>query len=37
MTTSTTAGILDLKQTYFDYPELTQITGDPTLATLLKM
>lgn len=37
MTTTTAAGIIDIKQTYFDYPELTKISGEPTLAALIKL
>ena len=37
MTTSTAAGIIDIKQTYFDYLELTKISGEPTLAALIKL
>ena len=37
MTTSTATGIIDIKQTYFDYPELTKILGKPTLAALIKL
>ena len=37
MTSSTASGIINIKQIFFDYPELTKITGEPTLTTLLKM
>ena len=37
MTSSTAYSIIDIKQTFFDYPELTKITGEPKLRSLLKM
>ena len=37
MTSSTASAIIDIKQTFFDYPELTKITGEPTITSLLKM
>ena len=37
MTLSTASGIIDIKQTFFDYPEFMKITGEPTITTLLKM
>ena len=37
MTSSRASGIINIKQTFFDYPELTKITGESTLTTFLKM
>ena len=37
MTSTTASGIIDINQTFFDYPELTKIIGKPTITTLLKM
>ena len=37
MTSSTASGIIDIKQTFFDYPELTKITGELTITSLLKI
>ena len=37
MTSSTESSIIDIKQTFFNYPELTKISEEPTLTTLLKM
>ena len=37
MTSTTTSGVIDIKQTFFDYPKLTKIEGEPTIMTLLKL
>ena len=37
MTSTTASGIINIKQTFLDYPELTKIIGEPTITTLLKM
>ena len=37
MTSTTASGVIDIKQTFFDYPELTKITVEPTIMSLLKM
>ena len=37
MTLTTASGIIDIKQTFFNYPELTKIMSKPTITLLLKM
>ena len=37
MTSTTASGVIDIKQTYFDYPDLTKIDGEPNVITLLKL
>ena len=37
MTSTTAAGVIDIKKTFFDYPELTKISGEPTVMSLLKL
>ena len=37
MTSTTASRIIVIKQTFFDYPELTKIMGEPTITSLLKM
>ena len=36
MTLTTASGIIDIKQTFFNYLELTKITSKPTITLLLK-
>ena len=37
MTSATSLGLVDLKQTFFDYPELSKIAGEPTLGSLMTL
>ena len=37
MTSATSLGLVDLKQTFFDYPELSKISGEPTLGSLMTL
>ena len=37
MTSTAAAGVIDIKQTFFDYPELTKMSGEPTIMSLLKL
>ena len=37
MTSATTLGLIDLKQTFFNYPELSKISGEPTLGSLMTL
>ena len=37
MTSTTASGVIDIKQTFFDYPDLTKIDGKPNIMTLLKL
>ena len=37
MTLTTAYGVIDIKQTFFNYPELNKNTGEPTIMSLLKM
>ena len=37
MTSATTLGLIYLKQTFFDYPKLSKISGEPTLGSLMTL